>query len=111
VTLPDDMRIVIIGKSTSPDAWPISTFTWLLVYTNQQDAGIGLALVRYLWWATHDGQAYSASLGYAPLPEVAIQKDEANILKIQINGKQALPTDIATPSAMMAGTMAPTAAQ
>ncbi len=103
ITLPDDMRIVIIGKSTSPDAWPISTLTWLLVYTNQPDPSIGLALMRFLWWATHDGQAYSASLGYAPLPEAVIQKDEANILKIQINDKQAVPTIIGTPFAFLGG--------
>jgi hypothetical protein len=52
-----------------------------------------------LWWATHDGQADEAALGYAPLPDVAVKADEAQILKIMVDGKQALPTDIATPAA------------
>ncbi len=97
VQLPDDLRITLIGKS-SKDAYPIVTMTWLLAYVNQTDAGKGLALARFLWWATHDGQQYNASLGYAPLPADAIKKAEANILKIQVSGKQALPADIATPA-------------
>ena len=43
-----------------------------------------------------------------PLPAAAIALDEANILKIQVNGKQALPTDIATPGPAMSATMAAT---
>ena len=104
------MRIVLIGKITSPDAYPISTFTWLLAYTNQKDPAVATALTRFMWWATHDGQGFTldTSIGYAPLPPEAIAKDEANILKIMVNGKQALPADIATPGAMMAPTMAAT---
>jgi phosphate transport system substrate-binding protein len=109
--LPADLRIIIIGKSQDPQAWPISTMTWLLVYTDQKDPAKALALTRFLWWATHDGQAYAASVGYAPLPDAARALDEANILKIQVNGKQALPADIATPGPATSGTMAATAAK
>jgi len=109
--LPADLRIIIIGKSQDPQAWPISTMTWLLAYTNQTDPAKALALTRFLWWATHDGQQYAASIGYAPLPAAAITLDEANILKIQVNGKQALPTDSATPGPAMSATMAATAAK
>lgn len=111
VDLPDDMRIVLIGKSTNDNAWPITTLTWLLVYTNQTDPAKALALTRYLWWATHDGQADASALGYAPLPAAAAAKNEANILKITVSGKQALPTSIATPGAAMTGTMAATQAK
>jgi phosphate transport system substrate-binding protein len=115
ITLPEDMRIAIIGKSTAENAYPISTLTWLLVYTDQKDAAKGTALVRFLWWATHDGQKYAASLGYAPLSMDAIAKAEALILKIQVNGKQALPEDIAKTGVMTsmptAATAAPTAAK
>ena len=60
VTVPDDLRVTLIGKS-SKDAYPIVTMTWLLAYTTQKDAGKGVALARFLWWATHDGQQYNAS--------------------------------------------------
>ncbi len=108
IELPKDLRIAIIGKSTDENAWPISTLTWLLVYTNQTDPAKALALTRYLWWGTHDGQQFAAALGYAPLPAAAIALDEANILKIMVNGKPALPADIASAASMMAPTMAAT---
>jgi hypothetical protein len=48
-----------------------------------------------LWWATHDAQSLNAGLGYSPLPDAAIKADEAQILKIKVDGKQALPEGIA----------------
>ncbi len=98
VELPEDQRIMIVNGEGA-ETYPISGFTWLLVCPNQTDAAKATALTRMLWWATHDGQSYEAALGYAPLPEVAIQSDEAQILKITVNGAQALPAEIATPAA------------
>ncbi len=60
-----------------------------------------LALVRYLWWATHDGQVFTGTSddpvvqGYAPLPEPAIQKAEALIEKITVDGQMVLPQELA----------------
>ena len=98
VTIPEDERVKLVNGD-GDNTYPISGFTWLLVCPNQTDAAKATALTRMLWWATHDGQAYEAALGYAPLPEVAVQADEAQILKIMVDGKQALPSDIATPAA------------
>jgi phosphate transport system substrate-binding protein len=100
VDLPDDMRVKIVDAD-GENAYPISGFTWLLIYENQTDTAKALALARYAWWATHDGQQLIASgtdpvmQGYAPLPEPAIKKAEALILKINVDGKQVLPQDIA----------------
>jgi phosphate transport system substrate-binding protein len=100
VDLPDDMRVKIVNAD-GENAYPISGFTWLLVYENQTDAAKALALTRYVWWATHDGQIFTATSddpvvkGYAPLPEPAIKKAEALIMKINVNGQQVLPQDIA----------------
>jgi phosphate transport system substrate-binding protein len=105
VELPDDMRVKIVNAA-GDNAYPIAGFTWLLVYENQTDAVKALALTRYLWWATHDGQVFTATstdpvvLGYAPLPEPAIQKAEALIMKITVDGTMALPQEIAD-AAMM----------
>ncbi len=95
VTLPDDLRIYITNGD-GDNTYPIAGFTWILVCPNQTDAAKATALTRMLWWATHDGQAYNfdGSLGYSPLPEVAIKADEAQIEKIMIDGKPALPADI-----------------
>jgi phosphate transport system substrate-binding protein len=94
VELPEDLRVMIVNGDGDA-TYPISGFTWILVCPNQTDAAKATALTRVLWWATHDGQAYEAALGYAPLPEDAVKADEAQILKITVNGQPALPADIA----------------
>ncbi|MEZ4671053.1 MAG: phosphate ABC transporter substrate-binding protein PstS [Anaerolineae bacterium] len=93
VELPDDMRVKIVNGE-GENTYPIAGFTWILVCENQTDAAKATALTRMLWWATHDGQSYNATLGYAPLPEAAIKADEAQIEKIMIDGKMALPEGI-----------------
>lgn len=93
VKLPDDLRIKLVN-SENPDAYPISGFTWLLVYEKQTKPDVALALTRALWWATHDAQQYNETLLYSPLPIDAIKKAEVLIKKVTINGKPALPADI-----------------
>jgi len=93
VTLPEDMRIMIVNGD-GDTTYPISGLTWILVCENQKDAAIATAITRMLWWAIHDGQAYNLKLGYSPLPDAAIKADEAQILKIKVDGKQALPAGI-----------------
>ncbi len=89
VTLPDDMKIMITN-STSPDAYPIAGFTWILAFANQKDQAKGLALVNMLWWAIHSGQPYTTSLDYAPLSSTAVTKAENEILSIKYQGKALL---------------------
>ena len=68
-TLPatTDYRISI-SDAPGADSYPISSFTWILVYQHQQDAGKGKKLVDFLNWALTDGQALAPPLDYAPLP-------------------------------------------
>lgn len=61
VPLPDDMK-VLLTDSSSPDAYPIVGFTWVLAYVNQRDKGKGQAVVYYLWRAIHDGQQFTTDL-------------------------------------------------
>ncbi|MBI4338141.1 MAG: phosphate ABC transporter substrate-binding protein PstS [Chloroflexi bacterium] len=89
VPLPDDMK-VMITNSTNPEAYSIAGFTWLLVYRNQTDCTKGKALVDVLWWAIHDGQQYAPSLQYAPLPDDAVRKAEAQIRSVTCNGQPLL---------------------
>jgi phosphate transport system substrate-binding protein len=62
---PADFSIVNQPGATS---YPISGYSWALVYTRQADQATGQALVAMLDWLTHDGQAYAAANGYVPLP-------------------------------------------
>ena len=69
-TLPKntDYRISIVNPKGA-DAYPISSFTWILVYKNQQNAAKGKKLVDFLRWAYEHGEGEAASLDYAPLPK------------------------------------------
>jgi phosphate transport system substrate-binding protein len=89
IELPDNMQ-VMLTNSTEPTAYPIAGFTWLLVYENQTDQAKAQSLVSFLWWALHDGQTLSTGLTYAPLSAEAIDKAEALVRKIQVNGQPVL---------------------
>jgi phosphate transport system substrate-binding protein len=85
VALPADMKI-LLTNSPNADAYPIAGFTWQLVSRNQKDQIKGKAIVDLLWWEIHDGQSYSANLGYAPMPSEAIANAEKQIQSITFNG-------------------------
>lgn len=90
--LPDHME-AMITDSSNPEAYPISGFTWLLLYVNQRDQAKGDAIVRLVWWMTHDGQKYAIPLEYAPLKGAAVKKTEALLKKITVGGKPILATN------------------
>lgn len=71
--MPEDFRVSIVNAE-GKGAYPISAFTYLLVYDRQQDAVKGEALVDFVHWAVHDGQSATKPLDYAPLPPELVQK-------------------------------------
>ena len=62
---PADFSIV---DQPGASSYPISGYSWALIYTHQQNQATGQALVTMLNWLTHDGQAYAAANLYVPLP-------------------------------------------
>lgn len=84
--MPGDLR-VSITNAPGPSAYPISSFTYLLVYKEQQDQAKGKALVDFLWWAIHDGEQMARDLLYAPLPQEVVKKAEQKIDSITYKGK------------------------
>lgn len=62
-----DYRVSIVN-APGAQAYPISSFTWLLVYATQSDAAKGKKLVDFMRWMYKEGQQSAASLDYAPLP-------------------------------------------
>ena len=62
---PTDFSIV---NQPGASSYPISGYSWALVYTHQSDQATGQDLVTMLNWLTHDGQAYAAANLYVPLP-------------------------------------------
>ena len=69
-TLPanTDYRVSIVN-APGTGVYPISSFTWILLYEKQPDAVKGKKMVDFLRWALTDGQSMAAPLDYAPLPE------------------------------------------
>ncbi len=92
VEMPDDFRVSITDPSGKA-AYPIAGFTYLLVYKDQADKAKGEALLRFLWWAIHDGQAAAAPLDYAPLPKPVVAKVEKKLHAMTVQGK---PLQLAT---------------
>jgi len=74
-----------ITNAAGPDAWPISTFTFLLLPKDFSDKAKGLAALRFAWYGTHEGQSFTKDLGYAPLP-AAVQKAAEDVLKAITSG-------------------------
>ena len=62
---PTDFSIV---NQPGAASYPISGYSWALIYTHQPDQATGQALVAMLDWLTHNGQAYAAANSYVPLP-------------------------------------------
>jgi phosphate transport system substrate-binding protein len=80
--MPKDFR-VSITNAPGADAYPISSFTWLLVYEHQADSVKGKILVDFIHWMLHDGQKYCAELAYAPLPAQVVKLEEAALAKVK----------------------------
>jgi len=82
--MPADFR-VSITNAAGRGAYPISSFTWLLMYEDPTDKVQGKAMVDFMKWALTEGQKYCAELGYAPLPADVIQLETAALAKIKVN--------------------------
>jgi phosphate transport system substrate-binding protein len=79
--IPDDLRYTITNMPGKA-AYPISSNTWVLVYTNQRPDK-GKALVDLLHWVVHDGQQYCDHLQYARLPPGLVERIEKKLAQIK----------------------------
>ncbi|HXG58649.1 MAG TPA: phosphate ABC transporter substrate-binding protein PstS [Thermoanaerobaculia bacterium] len=81
--MPEDFR-VSITNAEGKDAYPIASFTWLLLYENPADKERARIMADFLRWALADGQQQARELGYAPLPPSVIEKELEALKKIRI---------------------------
>jgi phosphate transport system substrate-binding protein len=82
---PEDLR-VSITNAPGAQVYPISSYTYILVYKDQKDAAKGKALVDFVWWGIHDGQSFAKELHYAPLPADIAKRAEGKIKSITNGG-------------------------
>ena len=85
--MPDDFR-VSITNAPGKDAYPISSFTWLLVPAEWADAGKEKAFVDFLTWMVDKGQSMTSALQYAPLPKNVAAKVKARIKEVKVKPGQ-----------------------
>jgi phosphate transport system substrate-binding protein len=85
-----DFRVSITDPD-GPQAYPIASFTWLLVPKDMTDATKARALLEFVWWAVHDGEKFTTDLSYAPLPARVVQLEEQRLKSITVNGQAVLP--------------------
>lgn len=91
VDIPNDTRVVITNSS-NPEAYPITTFTWLIAYKEQNYNGRTEAQAKSLsslfnYIIGQEGQDMAAKTHYAPLPPVALEKTRAIIQSMTFDGK------------------------
>jgi phosphate transport system substrate-binding protein len=80
--MPADFR-VSITNSPGKDAYPISSFTWLLIPAQSKDAARGKILADFLNWMLSEGQKMTSALAYAPLPENVAAKEKEAIKQVK----------------------------
>jgi phosphate transport system substrate-binding protein len=85
-----DFRVSITDPAGA-DAYPIASFTWILLPREAPDATRARALLEFLWWATHDGQRFATELGYAALPARVVEIVEQRLRSVTAAGRPVLP--------------------
>ena len=80
--MPADFR-VSITNAPGKGAYPISSFTWLLLYESNKDGSEARTMVDFVKWALTDGQKFCAGLGYAPLPPNVVKLEMAALTQIK----------------------------
>jgi len=83
-TIPDDFR-VSITNAPGAGAYPIASFTYLLLYEDAQDKAQAKTMVDFIKWAITDAQKFAAELGYAPLPDAVVMKEMSALEKIKVS--------------------------
>ena len=80
--MPADFR-VSITNAPGKDAYPISSFTWLLIPQQSKDPNKGKILAEFLNWMVTDGQKLTNALEYAPLPQNVVAKVQDTIKQVK----------------------------
>ena len=72
--MPEDFRVSITDPPGA-EAYPIASFTWLLLYEDPSDKTRGRVMADFMRWALGEGQVHARELGYAPLPQEVVERE------------------------------------
>ena len=82
--MPKDFR-VSITNAPGKGVYPISSFTWLLLYENPKNKAQSKMMVEFVKWALTDGQKFAPDLGYAPLPSEVVKMEMDALTTIKVS--------------------------
>ncbi len=82
-----DKLALSIANAPGKDSWPISTYTYLLVYLDQTDCVKGAKVVSFVKWALSNGTSFANELLYVPLPDAVKTQVLARLGQVTCNGK------------------------
>ena len=82
--MPRDLR-VSITNAPGKGVYPVSSFTWILLYESSGDKRRSAQMVGFMRWALADGQRLAPELGYAPLPAEIVKLTTALLNRIKVN--------------------------
>ena len=93
ITIPADSKVSLTNTDAA-DGYPISGFSWVIIYKEQKynDRSLDRAtkLLKLLSWMIHDGQQFSGALNYAPLSPAAVSVGDAILKSATYDGKPIL---------------------
>jgi phosphate transport system substrate-binding protein len=75
---PEDLR-VSITDAAGTNAYPISSYVYVLIYKKQRDANTGKSLVEFLLWGINEGEKHAEDLFYSPLPQEIVKRATTKI--------------------------------
>ena len=82
--MPADFRVSITNAG-GKGVYPISSFTWLLLYENPKDKAQAKVMLDFMKWMLSDGQKFAGQLGYAPLPAEVVKLELVALQKIKVS--------------------------
>jgi phosphate transport system substrate-binding protein len=86
VPMPESLHVSLAG-APDPSAYPITAYTYLLLYRDAPDERKGDAVARFVWWALHEGQRFAQDLDYAPLPAAVVKRVEGAVRGLRAGGR------------------------
>lgn len=90
ISIPADGKVSLTNTDAA-DGYPISGFSWVIIYTEQKyngrTADRAAKMVKLIQWMIHDGQQYSSALNYAPLSANAVAVGDALLKTVTFDGK------------------------
>jgi phosphate transport system substrate-binding protein len=82
--MPPDFR-VSITNAPGKGVYPVSSFTWILLYENPKDKAQAKIMVDFMKWALTEGQKFASELGYAPLPDPVVKLEMTALTRIKVS--------------------------